>query len=143
MWNENGKPLHSWTTHQGSSIRSVSVDATENKIVTGGSDGGICLWSLPGIGNVSTSEKMERIKFSNIYGLTKLQDIPRRIVLSSSGKLLTITNRGYLLCYDGSLWRCVVNDDRFAGYCLLQISQDRRSISLASIRGDLMILRGR
>lgn len=142
MWNECGKPLNFWITHQGASIRSVSINETENTIVTGGGDGGICLWSLPKVNSACTSEKMERVRFSNVFGLTKLQDIPRRIVLSRMNRLFTITNQGYLLCYDDSTWRCVVNDDRFADYCLLQISQNRRCISLASIRGDVMILRG-
>ena len=142
LWNEDGKPVCSWITHQGASIRSISVDEAEHTIVTGGGDGGIHLWPLPQVDRALAAEKVERIRFNTVLGLTKVQDIPRRIVLSRSKKLFTVTNRGYLLCYENSLWQCVVKDDRFADYCLLQVSKDRRCISLASIRGDVLILRG-
>lgn len=130
-----------WETHQEASIRSLGVNENQDLIVTGGKDGGLSIWPLS-TNEVLQASKSTEIQFSNTFSIKKVQDVPRRILLSNSGRIWTVTNAGVLFAHDGSNWNCVVSDARFASYCLFQISEDRQCVCLASISGDVMILKG-
>ena len=141
IWNENGSALYHWETHQGASIRCLCVDESSNLIVTGSKDGGISLWPLSANYSQHNLHNTE-IKFKDTFGIECMQDVPRRLILSQSKKLLTVTNKGMVLIHHGCKWDCLVTDRRFASYCLFDISNEKDCISMASICGTVILLKG-
>lgn len=115
----------------------MSINDKQDLIVTGGKDGGLSLWHF------NENEVLENSIKEIHFTIKKGQDVPRRILLSKLGRLLTVTNEGILLVHNGSKWNCIVSDARFASYCVFQISNNREYVSLASIFGDVLILKGR
>jgi len=69
---------------------------------------------------------------------------PRRLVLLRAGGIVCVTDAGILYKSDdkGVSWHEIYKDSQFANYCLLGISPDRRKLSLASLKGKLVILVG-
>ncbi len=141
IWEPDGTPIYSWETHQGASIRSLAVCQRKNVIATGGKDGGLSLWPL--LANSTQQEcEVTEITFSDIFGIRNVQDVPRRIRLTKLGNLLTVTNAGVVLIYVEGTWNRVIEDTRFASYCLFEVSPSRELIALASLTGDVKVIRG-
>lgn len=133
--------MYHWETHQGASIRCLCINESSNLIVTGSKDGGISLWPLSANYSQQNLHNTE-IKFKESFGIDCMQDVPRRLILSRSKKLLTVTNKGMVLIHHDDRWDCLVTDRRFASYCLFDISHDRDCISMASICGTVILLKG-
>lgn len=99
------------------------------------------MWPLNNKASLTNHANSE-IKFKESFGIESIQDVPRRLVLSKSKKLLTVTNKGMVLIYHDNTWDYLVTDRRFASYCLFDISPQRDCISLASICGTVILLKG-
>nr|XP_018903039.1 PREDICTED: WD repeat-containing protein 6 [Bemisia tabaci] len=54
-WTEKGENTMRKEAHQGASICAVDVNASAGLIVTGGADGGLCLWSVTNTSEVETN----------------------------------------------------------------------------------------
>ncbi|XP_073990783.1 tRNA (34-2'-O)-methyltransferase regulator WDR6 [Rhodnius prolixus] len=132
MWNENGDCLNKWYGHQGGAVWSIDCSEELGLIATGGSDGGINMWPL-----------CERVSPSVVYhsNFSDLKSIPRSIVLAFNGNIILMTNHGKLMYYTQSTWINCEEDDRFASYCLLKMSPNRKIIAMGSICGHLKILK--
>lgn len=141
IWNADGTSIYHWETHQGASIRCLDINDKLNIIVTGSKDCGLSKWPLSA-NYAYQNNKSSEIVFSDSFNIRSLQDVPRRILLTSSGKFVTVTNTGMVLLYSNHQWNCVTDDHNFASYCLFEITPSRRFISLAGIAGHIKILEG-
>uniref|UniRef100_A0A8D9E158 tRNA (34-2'-O)-methyltransferase regulator WDR6 n=1 Tax=Cacopsylla melanoneura TaxID=428564 RepID=A0A8D9E158_9HEMI len=122
--------VHYWNTHQNCNVWSMDYDETSQLIVTGGGDGGVCVWPLSG--NKRAEPNQLDINLS-------ADDFPRQVVMTTGDKLLIYTNSGTVLSYVRNNSKLVLEDSRFRSYCILSLSKTRRHYSTASISGDILI----
>ncbi|KAI5703351.1 hypothetical protein M8J76_005082 [Diaphorina citri] len=124
------KCVHYWNTHQNGNVWSMDYNEDSHLIVTGGGDGGICVWPL-------CEDNLTQLKQIDINFST--DDFPRQVVIARNKKLLVYTNNGTILTYKGDTCEKVLEDSRFKSYCILTISRNKRYYSAASIGGDILI----
>lgn len=108
----------------------MDVSETLSLVVTGGADGGVSLWPL----NANTH---------SIHCLPSPGDIPRRVVLLGGPHLLVCTESGSLIYYTGDSWSSVLTDKRISNYCLLEASPSKKLTALATINGDVIVLKSK
>ncbi|KAK6631865.1 hypothetical protein RUM43_013931 [Polyplax serrata] len=130
IWRNNGTLFKKITLHQESGIRSICV-FEEDKIITGGEDGGITLIPLTFLtaqnklnvnGTILKSEK----KFS-----TKVCFTRNGFVYSTNGGCILVSD-----CSEEFIYR----SDKFENYCILEVSSSGEYIALGSITGNIVIL---
>ena len=116
--------------------------------VTGGSDGGICLWPLNDEEPVPVSLAFQENLFEKCTKNVNKDDyFPRRIGLTSKGNVVTITGSGCLIyCTmvtgtEGE-WSIEYQDEKLENYCLLEVSPCRKYVALANMTGDIFIFNG-
>ncbi|KAL1459286.1 hypothetical protein WDU94_011287 [Cyamophila willieti] len=122
--------VHYWNTHLNGNVWSMDYNETSQLIVTGGGDGGVCVWPLSA--NEITEPNQLDINLSS-------DDFPRQVVMTNSEKLLIYTNCGTVLSYESNNSKVVLEDRRFRSYCILALSKTRQHYSTASISGDILI----
>lgn len=128
-WNEEGSCIWQHESHQGGGIWSIDCNENLRLIATGGADGGISLWPLDFPAILSKA-------------LPIPPDTPRKLALLSHGKIITVTDLGYLMISSGGQWTVAQHDIRIASYCLLEVSSCMMFIALGTIDGDIIISKG-
>ena len=98
-------------------------------IATGGSDGGVSIWCL----ETSPVVPVE---------CSSTEDEPRRLVMLSKQRIVLTTDCGSVKVYHNNEWLTIIRDTHLANYCLLETSPNRCLLSLATIDGHVVILKG-
>ncbi|KAF4529234.1 hypothetical protein B566_EDAN017746 [Ephemera danica] len=110
--------------HQGGSIWSIDVDPEKRLIVTGGGDGGICLWPL------GASPALDVFPLPAFIGK---RATVRRVALCASGRVLALLQCGDLAVWREQFgWTNILCDLKWNPHAILAVSPCRRRFALSA-----------
>ncbi|XP_033222136.1 WD repeat-containing protein 6 [Belonocnema kinseyi] len=131
LWSTTGQFLKKIHAHHGAAIWSVDVSKTDNRMLTGAADGSIYAWPFPFTHEPENSTILENPDKKN----------PKFACCLKSGTILVIKEGGEINCFDPVSHNLSGSHKlpKFSDYLLMQVSPDRRRISLASKDGFVTI----
>uniref|UniRef100_A0A1B6D4L0 tRNA (34-2'-O)-methyltransferase regulator WDR6 n=1 Tax=Clastoptera arizonana TaxID=38151 RepID=A0A1B6D4L0_9HEMI len=115
-------------SHQGGGIWSFECNEDLKLIVTGGADGGISLWPLD---FPSLHPKQFQVPSCNL----------RKLGLLSKGRVIAVTDEGFILIGSNQQWIFTKKDERIGTYCLLKVSPCKNFVAIYSTHNRAMILK--
>ncbi|XP_046616157.1 WD repeat-containing protein 6 isoform X1 [Neodiprion virginianus] len=131
IWTKRGTLINKIEAHHGAPIWSIDVSEDGNTIITGGGDGAVHVWPLRANTNFVTK----------IIPLESSNDVPKHIGLLNSTSMVIITQTGKMLTHnkESGLKEVSLDTTKYASYIVMQISPDRKRVSLASLNGYLTL----
>lgn len=120
IWSHQGRLLRKIETHQGGPIWALDCDEVDNRLVTGGGDGGVTVFPI-------------KIDDSDDKLFIPDGDKPKLMGILSSNNLAVVSERGtlYYCEHAKNRWVKIDHFEDMKSYILLQISHCRNLIALA------------
>nr|XP_023025375.1 WD repeat-containing protein 6 isoform X1 [Leptinotarsa decemlineata] len=128
IWSFDGKPVKKFETHQCGPIWSLDWDEEENRIVTGGGDGGVSTFSI------DFNAEQEKLMLPD-------GENPKIVGILQSFNLVIFSEGGVLYLYIKSQrkYRKIVDHEDLKRYAVMQVSRCRKMIALAGIKGQIYV----
>ncbi|KAK9881961.1 hypothetical protein WA026_018153 [Henosepilachna vigintioctopunctata] len=127
IWNFDGSLLRMVEPHQGGAIRSLGYHEERNYIISGGEDGSLTSFSA------FTSVESKKVD------IMPKMEVPRQVILLSSGNIAVVSEGGYLLCYicSENRWVTIDHHKELEQCSLLEVSPCRKCVALIGFHGEM------
>ncbi|ELU07060.1 hypothetical protein CAPTEDRAFT_228218 [Capitella teleta] len=134
LWGYDGKVKRKFQGHKGRSIWSLTKNASETRVLTGGGDCSVRLWSVQEAPPISHN--------ASIALPTHQDDFPRSVKMIDEHNLLAMTNAGSLLKYNipNKRWHTLFSSVEYKSYSVLAVWHQGAAVVLGNIHGDISIL---